>query len=363
MKLNPCQNPDILTLLLLLKIIGKIIFIIIPIIIMYRAIKPLVTAVIGNDNFKDFIPGIIKSFCAALIVFVLPSFMFFLFENLLGDSFSSSDLMFCFNNANKDTIRVYREAKRLEDEEERKAVLEALSKAGKERKDADKAYAEALKKQRELNKKKNTNVINVDYGTSPSSSLGQGSVPAGNVTIHIGDSRTVGMCAAVTGSYSGCTFNSSGAKVYGNDIFIAQGAMGYSWFATSAVPAVNNLINQYPNTTFNIVSYMGVNWLLYDIDKYIVKYNDLANGAWSKQNIVLVSVNPVNEVIESHNGYSTKNSDIIEFNTKLKNGIKASNIKYCDVYNTIKGSFKTEDGLHYDSGTYMAIFGKAKTCI
>ena len=95
-------------------------------------------------------------------------------------------------------------------------VLEALNKAGKERKDADKAYAEALKKQREKNKKKQQviNVNNADYGNSPSSSLGSSSVPAGTVTIHIGDSRTVGMCAAITGSYSGCTFNSSGAKVY-----------------------------------------------------------------------------------------------------------------------------------------------------
>ncbi|MBR6133341.1 MAG: SGNH/GDSL hydrolase family protein [Bacilli bacterium] len=365
MKLTPCQNPEILTFLLFLKIIFKILFIMLPIIIIYNGVSNVVKAVIGSEDIKKYLPNMLKSLVAALLVFVLPSFIIFLFDNLLGEKFSSSSIVICFDNANKDSIKLFRDARALQDEEEKKAVLEALSRAGKERKDKDLAYARALEKVRKEKeaKQQQQQQSSTSYGTSPSSSTTPSSVPAGTVTIHVGDSRTVGMCAAITGSYNGCTFNSSGAKVHGNDIFIAQGSMGYSWFASSAVPAINNLITQYPNTTFNIISYMGVNFLLSDIDKYIVKYNELARTSWKNQNIVLVSVNPVNEAIEAQHGYSTKNSNIIEFNTRLKNGISATNIKYCDVYNTIKSSFKTQDGLHYDSGTYTAIFGKAKTCL
>jgi hypothetical protein len=171
------------------------------------------------------------------------------------------------------------------------------------------------------------------------------------------------MCASITGDWTRCQFNNGGAFVNGDDIYIARGSMGYSWFNSTAISAVNNIIASNPDTTFNIYSLMGVNFLLSDIDKYIPAYNSLANGAWKEHNVILVSVNPVDEVKEAQNGYSTKNVDIITFNTKLKNGtIGSSNIKYCDTFNVVKNNLGTSDGLHYSSSTYKDIYNSMKSC-
>ena len=171
------------------------------------------------------------------------------------------------------------------------------------------------------------------------------------------------MCASITGDWTRCQFNNGGPFVYGDDIYIARGSMGYSWFDSTAVNAVNNILASNPGTTFNIYSLMGVNFLLSDIDKYILKYNQLANGVWKDHNLILVSVNPVDEAKEAQHGYSTKNANIITFNTKLKNGTSGvNNIKYCDTFNSIKNNLGTFDGLHYTASTYKAIYNSMKSC-
>ena len=62
---------------------------------------------------------------------------------------------------------------------------------------------------------------------------------------------------------------------------------------------------------------ISINFLLSDINKYIPKYNSLAVNEWQGHNLILVSVNPVDEVMEAKHGYSTKNVDIISFNTQI----------------------------------------------
>ena len=206
----------------------------------------------------------------------------------------------------------------------------------------------------------NQNAANAG-STSPGS--GNNTLKTASKNIIIGDSRTVGMCASITGDWTNCQFNNGGAFVNGDDIYIARGSMGYSWFNSTAIPAVNNIIASNPDTTFNIYSLMGVNFLLSDIDKYIPAYKNLAQNAWKDHNLILVSVNPVDEVKEAQNGYSTKNSNIITFNTKLKNGTSGiSNIKYCDTFNIVKNNLGTSDGLHYTSSTYTTIYNSMKSC-
>ena len=169
------------------------------------------------------------------------------------------------------------------------------------------------------------------------------------------------MCAAITGDWTKCQF-SNGGKANGSDFYIAQGAMGFNWFNGTAVPAVNRIISANPNTKYNIYSLMGVNHLLQEIDKYIPTYNNLATGAWKNQKIILVSVGPVNESIEAQNGYSTKNANIETFNAKLKNGVKQSNVAYCDIYSPLGSNFGTGDGLHYNGATYKQIYNIMKQC-
>ena len=235
---------------------------------------------------------------------------------------ASSSFVTCFERANKKDISFYKDNDNKESEDD------------KEIKDEDE------------------NDKNID------------SFPKGEITIHVGDSRTVGMCVILTSnSFNDCTFSTNGSLIYNNDIFIAESGMSYDWFASTAIPAVNKILSN-NDITYNIVSYMGVNNLLFDINNYISKYNELANGSWKDQNIILVSVNPVDETLLAKKGYNIiNNSDIIEFNKKLKNGVKNNNVKFCDIYNEIIYNFFAEDGLHYDSKTYISIYNKVKTCI
>ena len=54
---------------------------------------------------------------------------------------------------------------------------------------------------------------------------------------------------------------------------------------------------------FNIITNMGVNMLLYDVDKYISKYNELIDNQWKEESFVIVSVTPVDENKQTKDAY------------------------------------------------------------
>ena len=355
-----CTNSNVLTVFYILKIVFRIVCIIIPIIFMYRVFVPMFKTVISGKTISEHLPGIFKSFIAGLAIFLLPAILSFVFEDLLGERIPVTS---CFTNAEVDIIKSYKQKEDEERKENLKNYKDQLNKdladqAEKEKEENDKIGELLDKNKDKLEQEQNSNN---NIGGSPSSSNTNLKTSARNIII--GDSRTVGMCAHITGDWTNCQFSNGGAFVSGDDIFIAQGSMGYSWFNSTAVSAVNNIISSNPDTTFNIYSLMGVNFLLSDIDKYIPKYNELASGSWSDHNLILVSVNPVDEAKEAQNGYSTKNSNIITFNNKLKSGTSGvSNIKYCDTYNPAMNSLSTSDGLHYTSSTSMVIYNTMMSC-
>lgn len=369
-----CNDSGILTVFLILKYLFNIICTIIPLILIYRGFVPLFKAVTSGKEFSGELGPIVKSIIAGLIIFLLPGLFNFIFTDVVGYSNSFSQ---CVTNAELDFIK---ELKKAESEGRVAEVLkqrEELMKASEERdkleKEKNDKIKEEIKKKEEQERleheQANQNASGGNGSNNGSNSSG-GSPGSSNVNLSggekniiIGDSRTVGMCASITGDWTHCQFSNGGAFVSGNDIYIAQGSKGYSWFNSTAVSAVNSIISSNPNVKFNIYSLMGVNFLLSDIDKYIPTYNSLANGAWNNHNLILVSVNPVDEAKESQNGYSTKNANIVTFNNKLKNGTAGvSNIKYCDTYNSIINNLGTSDGLHYTSTTYKAIYNSMMSC-
>ena len=317
-----CNNYKYLTFLFILKYSFKILIILLPLLIIIKAFIPFIKAFIKVEDVKIFIPGIIKSLIIGIIIFILPSFTYYILDKTLGEKFTSSSFVTCFERANKKDISFYKENDNKDENDENEIIEEDV------------------------------NDNNVD------------SFPKGEITIHVGDSRTVGMCVILTSSsFNDCTLSTNGPLIFNKDIFIAESGMSYDWFSSVAVPAVNKIINN-SNVTYNIVSYMGVNNLLFDINNYINKYNELANGSWKDHNIILVSINPVDEELLAKKGYNViSNTNIIESNNKLNNNVKNNNVKYCDTYNEIKDSFFAEDGLHYDSKTYISIYNKVKTCI
>lgn len=363
---NICNESGYLMVFLILKYAFNIICTLIPLIIIYRCMVPLFKTVTSGKEFTGEIGPMIKSIIAGLIIFFLPTLFNFVFVDLLGES---NGLSQCFSNANVETINALKkeeENKVKQELEDKKDKLNqaAIDRENEEAKE-DEAQKEAIKdreEQERLEQEQNqSNQSGSNGGSSPGSS--NSSLKSAAKNIIIGDSRTVGMCASITGDWTNCQFNKGGAFVNGDDIYIARGSMGYSWFNSTAVPVVNNIIASNPDVTYNIYSLMGVNFLLSDIDKYIPTYNNLASGAWREHNLILVSVNPVDEAKEAQHGYSTKNSNIITFNNKLKNGTSGvGNIMYCDTYNSVLNNLGTTDGLHYNSATYKAIYNSMKSC-
>lgn len=356
-----CNNSGILTLFLFLKYAFKIVCILLPIIIIVRLFISMYKSVISGNKLSDNLYVVFKNFIAALVVFLIPSILSFIFLDFLS---IDNSFMVCFTDSTIENINNLRvkEAKDRKDRAEKykQELNESMKEAYEKEKEKNEILKEQIEQREELFGNKNDDSSN-SGGNIPGSSNTTLKTAAKNIII--GDSRTVGMCATITGDWNKCQFNKHGPFVTGDDIYIAQGSMGFSWFNSTAIDAVNNIISNNPGTTFNIYSLMGVNFLLSDIDKYIPKYNELAQGVWSNHNLILVSVNPVDEAKEAQNGYSTKQSSIITFNNKLKNGTSSvSNIKYCDTFSKVINNLSTSDGLHYGSSTYNAIYSAMKSC-
>jgi hypothetical protein len=160
--------------------------------------------------------------------------------------------------------------------------------------------------------------------------------------IWIGDSRFVGMKAT--------------APVTDNDIFVCEGGRGLQWFKESGIHQVRDNLKSGDQIIFNL----GVNDLG-DIDQYIDYINSLVNSEWSGYEVSYMSINPINDSKANSNGYSVKNQQVIDFNTKIKNGID-SRIKYIDTYGQLISNIDsiTEDGVHYTAETYTKIYQYAK---
>lgn len=356
--LNLCEEPAILRLVLLFTNIVRILCILLPLILIIIFIKICVSHVISAEPISKSLNIMFKNLSAALIIFFIPTICSYFFNLVSGYVDVESEFSACFTNFDIDEIN------RLEKEKIEKSKEDVNDMSEVDREDTYIPWPDDYGNS------------NSDSGSGNSSSTGNTSSSAGGSpgssntnlisasrNIIIGDSRTVGMCATLTGDWSGCQYSNGGPYITGADIYIAQGSMGYSWFSSTAVSAVNSIISANPGISYNIYSLMGVNYLLSDIDKYIPKYIELANGSWSNHNLILVSVNPVDEAKERQYGYSTKQANIVTFNNKLKNGtIGVGNIKYCDTYNSVIGTLQTSDGLHYASSTYKSIYSAMKSC-
>lgn len=302
-----------------------------------------------KDDLNKAVGKLVKRSIAAAMVFFLVTFVQLLMHLLGKDSDSFVACLNCF---------VYDDSTCYTYEVEKDDFSDEVEAAQKAREELNEAREEARKK----NKEEADEAAKSNASSSSSSSSG-GTGIVGTKTIYVGDSRTVGMCATLSGDWTNCQFSKGGTYKYNDkEYFIAQGSMGYDWFVSTAIPAVNKILNNDTKTTYNIVSYMGVNGL--GADKYVSKYKELANGDWKGHNLILVSINPVDEAKEAQYGYSTKNTSIQSFNTKIKDVASGlTNAYYCDTYNAIIGGFETSDGLHYTSNTYKDIYNETKSCI
>lgn len=158
----------------------------------------------------------------------------------------------------------------------------------------------------------------------------------GKVDYWVGDSRTVGLGAAL-GISKKC---------------IAQVGMGHNWYLSTAEKRLKKVLKKNPNAT--VVINFGVNDHG-NIQKYIRSYRKLIN-AYPNAQIWFMSVNPIDSKYKA--GY-VSNADINRFNKKLK---AAFPDRYLDTNSYLKKKrFKTVDGLHYTAATYRKIYNYVLT--
>ena len=146
--LNVCNSSGVLRTLYILKLAVQITMTILPIIVitlfMINAFKAVIDG--KSESLKEVFQLNVKRLIDALIVFLIPGMLDFVFSSLV-----TMDVEFatCWTNANLDGINqaALDEEKTLE--EERKATKEALAEAAKERNALEAARNEIIKQQRE----------------------------------------------------------------------------------------------------------------------------------------------------------------------------------------------------------------------
>jgi len=143
--------------------------------------------------------------------------------------------------------------------------------------------------------------------------------------LFVGDSRTVGLDACVSGI-------SSKAKV------------------GAKVDYLQSILSDVTKTRKkNVIFNFGVNDLG-NINKYITVYKSLPKDFIKNNNVIIMSVNPTDG-----STYGSWNTDIDKFNAKMKKNLP-SGVKYLDTNSTLKKEgFSTRDGVHYKEVTYKRI--------
>lgn len=143
--------------------------------------------------------------------------------------------------------------------------------------------------------------------------------------LFVGDSRTVGLDACVSGI-------SSKAKV------------------GAKVDYLQSILSDVTKTRKkNVIFNFSVNDLG-NINKYITVYKSLPKDFIKNNNVIIMSVNPTDG-----SKYGSWNTDIDKFNAKMKKNLP-SGVKYLDTNSTLKKEgFSTRDGVHYKEVTYKRI--------
>jgi len=130
--------------------------------------------------------------------------------------------------------------------------------------------------------------------------------------------------------------------------WVAESGQGYVWFSNTAIYRVDSIIEELKDPI--IIVNMGINDLE-NVDRYIEIMNQKA-AEWQEAGatVAYVSVNPID------NYGSLSNSDVVEFNKILFEGLD-DDIYLIDTVSYLnRVGYGTTDGLHYDNETYIKLY-------
>ena len=151
------------------------------------------------------------------------------------------------------------------------------------------------------------------------------------LTIYIGDSRTVGMESVMDDG----------------EIVIAKVGEGYSWYKNYAKDELINTLDNNSDKSISVIFNLGVNDL-HNAPKYVEAINELSK-AYPDVGFSYMSVNPVETTTVSNNQINT-------FNDTIKKMLDDS-VSYIDAFTyLVDNGYDTVDGLHYTKETYKDIY-------
>lgn len=163
--------------------------------------------------------------------------------------------------------------------------------------------------------------------------------------IMVGDSRTVGMQAAVGGKMT----------------YIGKVGEGLAWLKATAWPKLKKWGKSGDLKGKAIVFNLGVNDLG-NVNGYITYMNDIGKKLknWGAT-VFFMTVNPINNKL-AKTWSVVRNSGVISFNKTMVAGLSGYGI--IDTYDELVfRKFTTVDGVHYNAATYKKIYNYMISCI
>ena len=342
---SSCNDAGLSSILGVIKNVLNLIQIIAPILLLIMTAIHLTNLMRDPDDKKK-LNKVKNSALAAIIIFFIPMFVNVVF-GMLGESTTVSS---CWNNATIKTggseyIDPYGKQKTKSPVVPDPSSYEKGNGSGGTTVNGD-GYSHSSGKF----DSGTTSASGTGSGTGTGNRSGSGNTKA-NRTVFIGDSRTVQMYAYLNGDWAGANYSSGGVHVVGNDVYVAEGAMGLQWMKSTGIPAAT----PYFTSGTAIVILMGVNDLS-NANNYISYVNQNASTWKSKgSSLYYVSVNPCN------GSYDFLNTNIVSFNNTVKSGLDSS-VGWIDTYSVlVNNGFSSGDGLHYDQATYQTIYNYIKS--
>ena len=352
--LSPCQQPDVLQIIRIIKTIMKIICIVIPICVFIFVTIDFVKNVIASSE-KD-IEGntklAIKRILMGVAVFLVPTIVMAV-NNMLGSL--GVDYASCLTNATKAGIAKAKVNYKAYQESLNNQINNTIN----NNKEDKPSSGGTVNRNNGFSNLKGHKEDNNSSGSGDNSGGTTGGNSGGTIesggtvtdvdtdvvinkqTLFVGDSRTVGMC------------NAKGVGGY----CVAKEGQGLKWLKTNMTQ--QTITNKLKDKTYKVmVISLGINDLGY-INDYIKYYKEMAN----KYTNVKIIVTSVTRVFDEKSK-SIKNDKVRMFNDSLKSGLSGSKVTYCDIYtptfNSLKGA---SDGIHYDNASYKKIYNAVAQCV
>lgn len=116
--MNLCSNPEVLRIMLIIKIVYNIVTIVLPIVIIVITMIDCGSCVINPDKLKDLFPKICRRFVAALAVFFIPSLILAVIS-YATESDLDYNTSLCINEATVENINKLVEVRKAEEQKEK----------------------------------------------------------------------------------------------------------------------------------------------------------------------------------------------------------------------------------------------------